>query len=68
MSCPIGVLLLFDFGLLRPWSGDVPPVMAEGLAEPDVVRHHSESCMSWSSGGCALDGTAARVYFPRHFA
>lgn len=33
-----GDLLLLDFGLLRLWSADRPPVLEEGTAEPRVVE------------------------------
>lgn len=33
-----GDLLLLDFGLLRLWSADRPPVLEEGVAEPEVVE------------------------------
>ncbi len=36
-SFPSGELLLIDFGLLRLWSGDRPPVLAEGVAPEHVV-------------------------------
>lgn len=43
VACPTGDLLVLDFGLMRLWSGDEPPVLAEGLADPDVVRHANEA-------------------------
>ncbi|WP_285747207.1 DUF2185 domain-containing protein [Lentzea sp. NBRC 105346] len=36
-SFPSGDLLLIDFGLLRLWSGDQPPLLPEELAPPVVV-------------------------------
>ncbi|MEU4745482.1 DUF2185 domain-containing protein [Actinosynnema sp. NPDC023658] len=36
-SFPSGDLLLIDFGLLRLWSGDRPPLLPEGFAPPEVV-------------------------------
>lgn len=35
-SFPSGDLLLIDFGLLRLWSGEQPPVFPEGCASPRV--------------------------------
>ncbi|GGM69959.1 hypothetical protein GCM10011609_02130 [Lentzea pudingi] len=37
-SFPSGELLLIDFGLLRIWSGDRPPLLEEGDAPDHVVE------------------------------
>ena len=37
-SFPSGDLLLIDFGLLRTWSGDRPPLVREGHAPQHVVE------------------------------
>jgi hypothetical protein len=37
VSFPSGDLLLIDFGLLRLWSGDQPPLLPEKLAPAEVV-------------------------------
>jgi hypothetical protein len=39
VTCPTGDLLLVDFGQLRLWSHDRPPVVDDGLLPPESQQH-----------------------------
>lgn len=43
VTCPGGDLFLIDFGLLRLWSGEAPPLLGPHLAAPDIVRMVNEA-------------------------
>lgn len=43
MTCPTGDLVVVDFGLLRLWSGDEPPVLDADDVGPDVAARANAS-------------------------
>lgn len=43
ITCPGGDLFLIDFGPLRLWSGEAPPLLGPHLAPPDIVRIANEA-------------------------
>ncbi|WP_063052411.1 hypothetical protein [Nocardia arthritidis] len=59
-SFPSGDLLLIDFGLLRMWSGDQPPLLDEAIAPPDIVAL-ANAAADFEIVGPDADAVAARL-------
>ncbi|MEV6237381.1 DUF2185 domain-containing protein [Lentzea sp. NPDC051838] len=58
-SFPSGDLLLIDFGLLRIWSGDRPPLLEEGTAPDHVVERANAAADFEIVGPQAVEAAAA---------
>ncbi|HSH23299.1 MAG TPA: hypothetical protein VK975_04470 [Acidimicrobiales bacterium] len=59
VTCPSGDVFVFDFGLLRLWSGDRPPVLDGDVVPPEVAAQANASDDFEISGRDAVTVAAA---------